>query len=303
MEALLNIQEDDPDLEDFRIIDEDKDDALEEDEIVIACSERMVPNYSVTTTNCAIDSCDEDEDDQGLDAAVNEVAGNATLVDDSDVEIIEDEEAEGEDEQVCPVCLDILPKPDQIVFKETRSKQYLAKTKPCNHFYHDFCISEWSKKANTCPQCRSSFNEIELLSGNNVVETIHVEDTKFPMEFDESDFIIPNELIEENNIAAATANIELPEFRHQHLVNPVCCLCDSASHSRSAFAICTDCSCGYHISCLGMMDVAQFHCPMCDSLQGPDSIIDNRRTRRRAGGRRATSTAGQSSGSSKISWW
>ncbi|KAG7897515.1 hypothetical protein KL905_005070 [Ogataea polymorpha] len=127
---------------------------------------------------------------------------------------------------LCPICLDDLPHPDQRIVRETRSAQHLARTVPCHHYYHGFCINEWAQKANSCPQCRATFTDIELISDNSVYQSTAIPDRK-----------------------------QTPE-----LFEP--------------------CSSGYHTACLGILEGAQFHCPVCDSLQDAGSVIPSRGGRR-----------------------
>lgn len=37
----------------------------------------------------------------------------------------------------------------------------------CNHVVHDRCIRSWAKNSNTCPICRTPFNEVSLSSELN----------------------------------------------------------------------------------------------------------------------------------------
>ncbi|VEU20269.1 DEKNAAC101163 [Brettanomyces naardenensis] len=168
-------------------------------------------------------------------------------------------------DDTCAICLDELPDPGQKITRETRQTQFMARVRPCGHLYHDFCIKAWAEKANTCPQCRGRFNIIELVAEHHVIDQIHIDDKLFPLEVDES---IPPEFVDE------LSPEQPPEFHHQHLQNQLCCLCDASTDA--PFAICTECSSGYHLSCLGISDFTHFHCPVCDSEQDLDSIVTNR---------------------------
>ncbi|KAG7869865.1 hypothetical protein KL918_000069 [Ogataea parapolymorpha] len=161
---------------------------------------------------------------------------------------------------LCPICLDDLPHPDQVIVRETRSAQHLARTVPCHHYYHGFCINEWAQKANSCPQCRATFTDIELISDHSVYQSTAVPDRKQTPE--------PFEPVVENTSL----------HQHSHLDNQLCCLCDRSG--TGAFAICRECSSGYHTACLGILEGAQFHCPVCDSLQDAGSVIPSRGGRR-----------------------
>lgn len=197
---------------------------------------------------------------------------------------------------LCAICLDKLPDPGQKIVRETRTTQYLARIKPCAHLYHDFCIQAWAEKANTCPKCRGRFNTIELITDHKVTRTIHVDDKLYPLEVDET---IPPEFVDELD--------NLPEFHHQHLQNQLCCLCDCTTNS--PFVICSECSSGYHLSCLGISEFVRFNCPICDCTQDLNSVVAmdrsssssssrtaNRRLRRsRSSNRRALRRASENS--------
>lgn len=46
----------------------------------------------------------------------------------------------------CAICMDVLQKEDKMM--------------SCHHIFHEACINEWFKTANTCPLCRYIFTEI-----------------------------------------------------------------------------------------------------------------------------------------------
>ncbi|QPG73893.1 hypothetical protein FOA43_001208 [Brettanomyces nanus] len=188
---------------------------------------------------------------------------------------------------LCPICLDSLPDPGQNISRETRNTQYLARIKPCCHLYHDFCIQAWAEKANTCPQCRGRFNTIEIVADHHLIRQIHIDDKLYPLEIDES---IPPEFVDETQTEGS--ELTLPDFHHQHLQNQLCCLCDTSNDT--AFAICTECSSGYHLSCINITDFSSFNCPICDSLQNSDSIVGNRAGRRAMRDARASRRASSS---------
>lgn len=198
---------------------------------------------SASTTNLKNINDDNDSNDK------EEVSKNLSETD-----------AEIDSVDLCAICLDQLPDAGQKIARETRTTQYLARIRPCSHLYHDFCIQAWAEKANTCPKCRGRFNTIELIADHKVTRKIHVDDKLFPLEVDDS---IPPEFVDELE--------DLPEFHHQHLQNQLCCLCDCTTNS--PFVICSECSSGYHLSCLGISEFTRFNCPICDSIQDLNSVV------------------------------
>ena len=57
----------------------------------------------------------------------------------------------------------------------------VARLNPCNHTMHNECLQLWLGRANSCPLCRTNFNEV------SVSKTLDSESPKSPM-FDRSKF-------------------------------------------------------------------------------------------------------------------
>ena len=47
------------------------------------------------------------------------------------------------------------------LFDETQT-ELIAHLLPCGHDLHDECLKPWVERANSCPICRQSFNQVEL---------------------------------------------------------------------------------------------------------------------------------------------
>ena len=45
---------------------------------------------------------------------------------------------------------------------EVIGQEIIAHLLPCGHNLHDECLKPWVERANSCPICRQSFNEVEL---------------------------------------------------------------------------------------------------------------------------------------------
>lgn len=57
----------------------------------------------------------------------------------------------------------------------------VARLNPCNHTMHNECLQLWLERANSCPLCRTNFNEV------SVSKTLDSESSKSPI-FDRSKF-------------------------------------------------------------------------------------------------------------------
>lgn len=65
----------------------------------------------------------------------------------------------------CSICLDPLDEDDDMSRPEIErairkcsgcfKKKNLISKLPCDHFFHEKCIDEWSREKLTCPECRS----------------------------------------------------------------------------------------------------------------------------------------------------
>lgn len=66
-----------------------------------------------------------------------------------------EDDADGEFPQSIPP---FSPRDDGLDF------ELIAHLLPCGHNLHNDCLKPWVERANSCPICRQSFNEVELSS-------------------------------------------------------------------------------------------------------------------------------------------
>ncbi|KAF6838698.1 PHD-finger domain-containing protein [Colletotrichum plurivorum] len=123
----------------------------------------------------------------------------------------------------------------------------------CNHIVHDRCIRSWAKNSNTCPICRTPFNEVRLSSELNgpAVDSYAVQDKKQQQEFDIHTWLAEN----------PDEDAEPPR---------VCPVCDSGDQE-DVLLLCDGCNAAYHTHCIGLSGVPQteswycFECPSSPS--------------------------------------
>ncbi|RPB02121.1 hypothetical protein L873DRAFT_1826854 [Choiromyces venosus 120613-1] len=74
----------------------------------------------------------------------------------------------------CIFCLDDLLRGTP----STDADEDIARLNPCNHIMHNKCLQPWLQRANSCPLCRTNFNEVKVLKtlDGDVFRTYPVED-------------------------------------------------------------------------------------------------------------------------------
>lgn len=64
----------------------------------------------------------------------------------------------------CPVCVEsFLGFPDLPPDPDREGLSLGIALLPCGHAYHDACLKQWLPQANSCPICRTKFNQVEIL--------------------------------------------------------------------------------------------------------------------------------------------
>ncbi|KAL0931999.1 PHD-finger domain-containing protein [Colletotrichum truncatum] len=123
---------------------------------------------------------------------------------------------------------------------EEDENNHIATLVGCNHVVHDRCIRSWAKNSNTCPICRTPFNEVSLSSELNgpPVDSYAVQDKKQEQEFD------IHRWLEENPEDDASEP------------SPICPICESGDHE-DVLLLCDGCNAAYHTHCIGLAGVPQ----------------------------------------------
>lgn len=125
---------------------------------------------------------------------------------------------------------------------------YIATLVGCNHVVHDRCIRAWAKNSNTCPICRTPFNQVSVSTEVNglEVDSYGVQDKKQTHEFD------LRQWLEEN-----------PEDEPEEPETP-CPICNSAERPE-VLLLCDACDAAYHTDCVGLDHVpaGSWYCMEC----------------------------------------
>ncbi|KAL9630723.1 MAG: hypothetical protein Q9164_006278 [Protoblastenia rupestris] len=130
----------------------------------------------------------------------------------------------------------------------------IAHLLPCGHNLHNECLKPWVERANSCPICRQSFNQVELSAriGEPIISSYSVSDRTQIAEVDPS--MIEDEYDDE------------PEDRPC----PVC----RDDDNEDVLLACDGCDSYYHTYCVGLDEVPVGHwfCETCDTQRAIESV-------------------------------
>ncbi|KAG7131659.1 PHD and RING finger domain-containing protein like [Verticillium longisporum] len=143
---------------------------------------------------------------------------------------------------------------------ESDENHLIATLVGCNHIVHDRCIRSWAKNSNTCPICRTTFNEISLsaeLDGPEI-DLYSVEDKKQTHEFDLRQWLQEN-----------------PEEEEPEEETP-CPICGMAERP-DILLLCDGCDAAYHTHCVGLNHVpaGSWYCLECVDIFRPAAASDS----------------------------
>ncbi|CBF78678.1 putative PHD and RING finger domain protein [Aspergillus nidulans FGSC A4] len=147
---------------------------------------------------------------------------------------------------------------------------FIAQLLPCGHILHNNCLKPWVERANSCPICRRTFNEVELSDrvGGPVISSYAVEDRVQVADVDPSMVV---EYIDD----------DVSDFQP-------CPICGD-SENEEVLLLCDGCDVPTHIYCVGLDEVpaGPWYCSRCETQRpiglSSDAVdrLSHAQTRRR----------------------
>ena len=161
----------------------------------------------------------------------------------------------------------------------------IAHLLPCGHDLHNECLKPWVERANSCPICRQSFNQVELSSivGGKYPSwyAVHERDADRPM---------LGPVISSYAVADRTQIADLDPSMLEELVDEdeepeeaPCPICGD-DDNEDVLMECDGCGTYYHTYCVGLDSVPamQWFCDNCQATRAIESVSPNEQRQRAA---------------------
>lgn len=191
-------------------------------------------------------------------------------------------------------------------------EEMIAHLLPCGHDLHNECLKPWVERANSCPICRQSFNQVDLS------QKVGGRSSSLRLKMKHTNAVLSGPIISSYAVAdrVQIADIDPSMFTEdleEELDNQPCPLCGEDDNEDHLLA-CDGCAVDFHTYCVDMDEIPIGHwfCETCATQRAVESVAHPTRqtqlrhqtpsVRTRAQRRRAVSLTQTSSSSWARVW-
>lgn len=171
------------------------------------------------------------------------------------------------------------PRPPPIA--DDHEEEMIAQLLPCGHDLHNECLKPWVERANSCPICRQSFNQVDLLAKVGGKSTASAYTPLLTLANMNIGPVVSSYAVSDRTqIADVDPSILIEEYDDEELEDQPCPLCGDDDNEELLLQ-CDGCDTFYHTYCVGLDDVPVGHwfCETCATQRAIESVCPPSSTR------------------------
>jgi len=157
----------------------------------------------------------------------------------------------------------------------------IAHLLPCGHDLHDECLKPWVERANSCPICRQSFNEVELSTrvGGEAVNACLSTLVNYADNSIQGPVISSYAVSDRTQMADIDPSMVVEDLFEEEPEDQPCPICRD-DDNEDVLLQCDGCDTYYHTYCVGLDDVPLGHwfCETCETQRAIESVCPNNST-------------------------
>ncbi|MCJ1455799.1 hypothetical protein MMC28_006155 [Mycoblastus sanguinarius] len=163
---------------------------------------------------------------------------------------------------------------------DDQESELIAHLLPCGHNLHNECLKPWVERANSCPICRQSFNQVELC---NQVDGkwMGTQQSRVFVTYSTPGLVISSYTVSDRTqVADVDPSMLIEDYDDEESEEQPCPVCGDDDNEDVLLA-CDGCDTYYHTYCVGLEEVPVGHwfCETCDTQRAIESVCPTGSTR------------------------